>query len=131
MITFKVVKEQHGWAIRMGEGTMTPFWSRDLAARRANSLAAAIRCGADLIVTFNLKDFPESVLKPYGIEAQHPDDFLAHQFDLAPNIVCAAAKTHRASLKKPPMTVDEYLAALERQSLAQTVSVLRRFADLI
>jgi hypothetical protein len=44
MITFKVVKEQHGWAIRMGEGTMTPFWSRDLAVRQANSLAAAIRC---------------------------------------------------------------------------------------
>ncbi len=43
MITFRVVKEQHGWAIRMGEG-MTPFWSRDLAIRQANSLAAAIRC---------------------------------------------------------------------------------------
>ena len=44
MITFRVVKEQHGWAIRMGEGMMTPFWSRDLAIRQANSLAAAIRC---------------------------------------------------------------------------------------
>ncbi|MFN9293122.1 MAG: PIN domain-containing protein, partial [Planctomyces sp.] len=32
-------------------------------------LAAAIRAGADLIVTFNLKDFPEKDLKPYGIEA--------------------------------------------------------------
>jgi len=42
MITFKVVKEQHGWAIRMDE-RMTPFWSRDLAIREANCLAAAIR----------------------------------------------------------------------------------------
>jgi hypothetical protein len=44
MITFKVVKEQHGWAIRMGDGTMTPFWSRDLAVREASRLAATIRC---------------------------------------------------------------------------------------
>lgn len=44
MITFKVVKEQYGWAIRMGDGTMTPFWSRDLAVHEANRLAAAIRC---------------------------------------------------------------------------------------
>jgi hypothetical protein len=44
MITFKVVKEQHGWAIRMGEHMTMPFWSRDLAVREANSLADAIRC---------------------------------------------------------------------------------------
>lgn len=94
-------------------------------------LAAAIRCGADVIVTANLKHFPADKLKPYGIEAQHPDEFLTHQLDLAPNIVCAAAKTHRASLKKPPMTADEFLSALERQGLPQTVSELRRFADLI
>ena len=94
-------------------------------------LAAAIRAGADLIVTFNLGDFPEKDLKPYGIEAQHPDDFLMFQLDLAANIVCAAAKRHRASLRNPPKDVDEYLATLEAQGLAQTVSTLRRFAELI
>jgi hypothetical protein len=31
-------------------------------------LAAAIRCHADLIVTFNLKDFPSQCLEPYGSE---------------------------------------------------------------
>ena len=94
-------------------------------------LAAAIRCGADTIVTFNLKDFPEDALRPYGIEAQHPDDFLAFQLDLAPNLVCAAAKKQRSSLKNPPMSVEEYLASLERQGLPQTVSSLREFAELI
>ena len=44
MITFNVVKERHGWAIRMVERMMTPFWSRDLAIREANCLAHAIRC---------------------------------------------------------------------------------------
>ena len=43
MITFNVVKEQHGWAIRMDERMMTPFWSRDMAIREANCLADAIR----------------------------------------------------------------------------------------
>ena len=44
MITFEVVKEQYGWAIRMGERMKTLFWSRDLAIREANCLADAIRC---------------------------------------------------------------------------------------
>jgi hypothetical protein len=94
-------------------------------------LAAAIRCGADTIVTFNLKDFPEHALKPYGIEARHPDEFLNYQFDLAPNVVCSAANKQRSSLKNPPMNVEEYLMSLERQGLPQTVSSLREFADLI
>jgi hypothetical protein len=53
-------------------------------------LAAAIRAGAYLIVTFNLKDFPAEALALFGIEAQHPHEFLNHQLDRAVNIVCAA-----------------------------------------
>ena len=44
MITFNVVKEQHGWAIRMGERMKTLFWSRDLAIREANRMADGLRC---------------------------------------------------------------------------------------
>lgn len=44
MITFNVVKEPCGWAIRMGERMTTPFWSRDVAISEANALANAIRC---------------------------------------------------------------------------------------
>jgi hypothetical protein len=94
-------------------------------------LAAAIRSGADIILTYNLKDFPEENLKQYGIEAQHPDDFLTRQLERAPNVVCAAAKRQRQSLKRPPLSVEEYLASLERQGLAQTVSSLREYAELI
>lgn len=47
-------------------------------------LAAAIRCNADAIVTFNLKDFPRDALAPYGIDAIHPDDFIYYQIDMAP-----------------------------------------------
>jgi hypothetical protein len=33
-------------------------------------LAAAICCNASVIVTFNLKDFPSTALRPFGIEAR-------------------------------------------------------------
>lgn len=94
-------------------------------------LAAAIRADADVNVTYNLDDFPRDSLDTWGIEAQHPDPFIRLLLDLAPPTVCAAAKRQRESLKNPPKTVDEFLAVLERHGLAETVSELRRNAQLI
>lgn len=94
-------------------------------------LAAAIRSGADVIVTYNLKDFPSDVLGKYGIEAQHPDKFIMHLLDLAPQVVCAAVKRQRQNLKNPPKTVAELLEVLEQQSLPETVGTLRAFSELI
>ena len=35
-----------------------------------------------MIVTDNLKDFPDRALAPYDIVAQTPDEFLEHLYDL-------------------------------------------------
>jgi D-aminopeptidase len=43
MITFSVVKEKYGWAIRLDERMTTPFRVRELAIREAKRLADAIR----------------------------------------------------------------------------------------
>jgi hypothetical protein len=75
----------------------------------------------------NLKDFPADVVAPFGIEIQHPDDFVLHLLNLAPGIVMAAAAAHRQSRRKPPKSVIEYLDTLERQGLTQTASVLREY----
>ena len=88
-------------------------------------LAAAIRGHADVIVTMNLRDFPSDTIGSFGIEAQHPDEFVLHLLDLAPGAVVAAAQDHRQSLKNPTKTVAEYLETLERHGLIQTVSILR------
>jgi hypothetical protein len=90
-------------------------------------LAAAIRGRADAIVTMNLKDFPHASLDSFGIEAQHPDEFILHLLGLTPGTVLWAARAHRQSLKNPPKTEAEYLDTLERQGLTQTVSVLREY----
>ncbi|MBI1902310.1 MAG: PIN domain-containing protein [Planctomycetia bacterium] len=94
-------------------------------------LAAAIRAGADVIVTFNLTDFPSEALAKYGIEALHPDVFVRQLLDVAPKLVCLAAKRQRASLKNPPRSVEEFLATLERLEMTQTVARLRDFAESI
>ncbi|MFI4976484.1 MAG: hypothetical protein ACHP84_18265 [Caulobacterales bacterium] len=43
MITYNVVKETHGWAIRVGEHMCTPYWSRDCAIDQALRLADTLR----------------------------------------------------------------------------------------
>jgi hypothetical protein len=90
-------------------------------------LAAAIHCGASVIVTRNLVDFPPEDLKQFDLEAQHPDEFILHLLDLAPGLVVEAAKNHRLSLKNPPKTVEQYMAALEIQGLPQTAALLREY----
>lgn len=91
-------------------------------------LAAAIHARADVIVTFNLKDFPAETLDTCGIEAQHPDEFLCHAFDLAPDVVCTIARELRRGLEYPPLTVDQYLATLDRHGLRRFVAILRSLA---
>lgn len=94
-------------------------------------LAAAIVGRCDVIMTQNLQDFPPDTLKRYGIEAQHPDDFLVSHLNLAPGIFCGAVRKVRARLKNPPYSVDDYLATLTRQGLVVTASELEQFAQLI
>jgi predicted nucleic acid-binding protein len=94
-------------------------------------LAAAICAGADVIVTYNLSDFPAVFLEKYGIEAQHPDEFIIHLIDLAPAAVCEAVKRQRTSLKNPPRSVEELLAIYQSQGLTQTIAELREFDGLL
>ena len=96
-----------------------------------HGLAAAIRCGASVIVTFNEKDFPSEALEPFGIEAQHPDLFIDNLFDLDPAAVVTAAQRQRGQLRRPPMSVDAYLDVLLRQGLAQTTQALSSYRAIL
>jgi len=44
------------------------------------------------------------------MEAQHPDEFITNLIDLAPFVVCKASP-ERMSLKNPPKSTEELLAA--------------------
>lgn len=88
-------------------------------------LAAAIRAGAQTIVTFNLRDFPDDVLASFGIQAKHPDNFVLETIDLASGAVCSAIRDQLAALKNPPRTLRELLDTLASQGLPQSVARLR------
>lgn len=75
-------------------------------------LAAAIHGRANVIVTSNLRHFPDSALGPRGIVARRPDDFAAALFASSPG--AAVARGHRAALKNPSRSPEEHLEALER-----------------
>lgn len=94
-------------------------------------VAAGIQTRAEAIITFNLKDFPESALSPFGMEAIHPDDFICDLINLNASAVIEAARRHRTSLKKPAYTASEYLDILLRQQLPQAVARLRDFELII
>lgn len=48
---------------------------------------AALRVGAEVIVTFNLKDFPSTALDPISVKARHPSEFLLTLFSIEPLLV--------------------------------------------
>lgn len=92
-------------------------------------LAAAIRAGAEVIITFNLTHFPATALAEFDIHAEHPDQFVSQLLDLDAGAVCRAARQHR--VKNPPFTVAQYLDVLQRQELTRTVLRLRSLERLL
>ncbi|MBK8094849.1 MAG: PIN domain-containing protein [Verrucomicrobiaceae bacterium] len=89
-------------------------------------LAAAIEAEADAIVTWNLSDFPPATLVAQGIARWTPDDLLMQLLSTDEDAVVKLMRQHRASLRNPPKSAEEYLETLEQQRLSRSVQVLRR-----
>ncbi|ATB29757.1 PIN domain-containing protein [Melittangium boletus] len=92
-------------------------------------VAAAVRCGAQVIVTSNLKDFPKRVLARYGMEAQSPDDFVLDLIDLNEGAVLQVIRAQAAVLKNPPKRPSNVLDSLHHNGLVRSVARLRELLD--
>lgn len=78
-------------------------------------VAAAVKAHAQVVVTFNLRDFPGDALAPYEIEAQHPDTFLTNLADLAPESLMEIIERQAAALRNPSKSYDDILHNLTGQ----------------
>lgn len=87
-------------------------------------LAAAIKTNANLIVTNNLKDFPDDILEAYSLSAKSADDFLTDIIDL--NHYTAVEAFRRMVMNRTNPAMDEFavLDSLRRNGLKDTADYL-------
>ncbi|KRC61059.1 hypothetical protein ASE14_08900 [Agromyces sp. Root81] len=89
-------------------------------------LAAAIRAGANAVITANLRDFPSEVANQYGIDVIGPDDFLLDQLDMASSHVIETIREQADATKHPPLSLDDLLVKLARAGVPQFADEVAR-----
>jgi predicted nucleic acid-binding protein len=88
-------------------------------------LAAAIKVRAQLIVTRNLKHFPQKTLAQWDIRPKSPDHFVRDVIDLDSQAVWACVQQIVDSRTRRPVTVDDVLGELQRDGLVASTAALR------
>ena len=87
----------------------------------AHVLAAAVSGRAEVLLTFNLRDFPKRALAEFGVEATHPDGFSWQLFSVQENVVRSVA--HEV-LESNGIEVDRRRAVLKRAKLSRFAKAL-------
>lgn len=82
-------------------------------------LAAAVVCGADAIITQNLRDFPGDACAPHGVDVLSPDEFLSSMFDMNPSLVADAITWMANQRKNPPLSLRDISSRLSRTGCNQ------------
>jgi predicted nucleic acid-binding protein len=107
--------------------SLIPLLTNDTKDRHV--AAVAVQAQAQVIVTYNLKHFPPASLAPYGIEAQHPDDFLMDLFDLDPQTMVRIIRQQAAALKKRPTSARQILDKLAQVGVTRFAGATRTRFD--
>jgi len=87
-------------------------------------LAAAIKTNANIIVTNNLKDFPNQYLNTFGLSAKSADDFLTETIDLNPSVAVNSFRKLVMNRRNPDLDEYEVLDCLRRNGLNDTAHYL-------
>jgi len=94
-------------------------------------LAAAVVCKASCIVTFNISDFPEESLAPYGLHAVHPDDFLRDVESVDPAAFADAVWQDLDHYRAPPLDLPEYVVALRKAGVPRIAEQISKLAPIL
>lgn len=87
-------------------------------------LAAAITGDVDVLITWNLRHFPQEAVSAHGIEVLTLDDLLCRLLTLIPQDTRSAVEALRVSLRKPPYSWPGLLERFSQVGLIRTVGAL-------
>jgi hypothetical protein len=94
-------------------------------------VAAGIAAGASNIITWNMRDFPESELKKHGLIRQTPDAFLCDLHGRAPDLILASLANARRNLSKTHVSAQDFVKILKGQGLSRLAAcVEKHLSDL-
>lgn len=100
----------------------------DINEKDRHVVITAICSNSQVIVTYNIKDFPNDILKKFSIEAQTPDEFLLNILHLSYKKVLDIYADMEAKYKKPPIPREELLKRL-RSRAPNFVSTITPYLD--
>jgi len=89
-------------------------------------LAAAVHARCEVLVTFNLKDFPLESTESHQISVVSPDAFLLDQLDLYPAKVGRALVGQMTAAKRPPLSMGQLLGRLAKSGVEAFAEEARR-----
>lgn len=92
----------------------------------AHVMAGAIVSRCQVIVTANLKDFPEAALSQWGVSVSHPDAFLLDQLDLHPRETLLALRNQSREASRPSMSLPQLLESLRRTGVPRFAGAVAR-----
>lgn len=88
-----------------------------------------MKCGAEIILTYNLNHFPDERLKPLGIVAKTPDEYLIDLYGINPELIVHTLHQQGAELKKP-LSIQEVLESLQICRCVAFVELIRKALNL-
>lgn len=87
-------------------------------------LAAAIKTNANIIVTNNMKDFPEEYLASFGLTAKTADDFITDTIDLNTDLALEAFRALVLNRTNPNLDEFEVLDRFRKNGLNDSANYL-------
>jgi hypothetical protein len=99
----------------------------DINTKDRHVLAAAIKTSASVIVTDNVKDFPEALCGPFDIQALSADEFFADVISLSPPHTIAVLRAMREDLKNPEVSPDRLITLCEGEAMTKTASIMHDY----
>ncbi|MDP2316515.1 MAG: hypothetical protein Q8P41_26715 [Pseudomonadota bacterium] len=88
-------------------------------------VGTALAAHAEVIVTYDITDFPAHALKPLGLRAEHPDALTHALLEADADSVLGLLREHARALRRPPTTVERLIATLEARGLRRFTATAR------